>query len=361
MRRRLLPLISVLVILALPVQAQESWFQCEEHNLFVDRLAAIPSQPPLSDGPGTKILATQNFSGFTKYGLDSVKLTIHFDPDPNSGDAPRSSGSIRVDVMVQSNGKSSVAEIRDLNDWRMDPRAELAILLRARLVPADPSFPDPGSPAIRFEQPETGVPIFLIKFIGIAPVGGRGDVDSDNAMVLDLRQRTMSMPAALGCIKDDFAGQGPGGGWANCHWDHVHQDYDCDTSEGEFWLISGKKIRSNTGPLGVERIRFGKGQSSTVVRGRIASQEVKQYVFSVAKADQRLVLRLDSENKALRFTLWELGADPSREMSLTGEPGCDGDKDCARWDGDLPDPAEYVIRLSNGSKPASYTLRITIR
>lgn len=41
---------------------------------------------------------------------------------------------------------------------------------------------------------------------------GWGDVDSDNAMVLDLGGETLSSSTALGCIKDDFAGQGPGGG-----------------------------------------------------------------------------------------------------------------------------------------------------
>ena len=263
--------------------------------------------------------------------------------------------------MIGSDGNSTAAEIRDV-DWKLDPGAKLATLLRARLVPADPSFPDPGSPAIRFEQPETGVPIFLVKFIGIAPAGGWGDVDSDNALVLDLRNRTLSMPAALGCIKDDFAGQGPGGGWARCHWDPMHHDYDCATSGGEFFLVSGKKVTSKTDPPGVERIRFPKGQTSTAVTDSIAAEEGKRYVLRVGKAKQRLAVHIDSANSALKFAVLELSADQSGQMKIddcVSTPKTE--TQCTQWEGVLPDAAEYVIELYSRSQPAKYTLGVSIR
>lgn len=195
-----------------------------------------------------------------------------------------------------------------------------------------------------------------MKFIGIAAAGGWGDVDSDNAMVLDLRHGKLSMPGAIGCIKDDFAGQGPGGGWASCHWDRAIQDYDCETNEGGFLLVSGKKIRSKTDPPLVERIRFAKGQSSAVVTGSIAAKEVKVYVIGVGKADQQLTIQLDSPSNAAKFHVVELGADPSGEMGID-----DCDNGCTEWQGDLPDAAQYEIRVYTASPPAKYTLRISIR
>lgn len=102
-RIRLL-LISVLVISAAPLRAQENGFQCEDHNLFVDRLSAVPSQPLSPDSPGTKILASQNFTGFAKYGFESVRLIIRFDQDPGTASAPYPTGDIRISAAIQSRG-----------------------------------------------------------------------------------------------------------------------------------------------------------------------------------------------------------------------------------------------------------------
>jgi hypothetical protein len=369
MYRKLLPLISLFVILLPPLKAQDisdqSGFQCEEHNLFVDRFSALPRQRPLPDGPQTKVLASQNFSGFGKYGFDSVKLSIRFDPDRGSANVPVPAGGIRVEAAIESNGTATSEEIRDLGDWKLDPDAELATLLRARLVPANPDSPDSARPAVRFEQPEAGVPIFLVKFIGIMSVGGRGNVDSDNAVIFDLRQRKLSMPAALGCTKDDFPGQGPGGGFASCRWDHARGDYDCDSSEGRFLLISGAKFalkpRSKEFTRSAERITFHKGESSAVLTGSVSNGEVKQYAFSVARAGQHLQLLVNSEDKAVIFTLWERRAYPSNDVNLAGGPACDAVGHCTRWEGDLPDRAEYIVRLSGGSEPAKYTLKVSIQ
>ena len=110
---------------------------------------------------------------------------------------------------MQSRDKSSEEEIRVRHEWKARARYRIFEPRNAAsnsAGPGDRSFPSPGSPAIRFEQPEAGVPVFLIKFIGIVAAGGWDDVDSDNAMVLDLRHGALSMPGALGCTKDDFAG-----------------------------------------------------------------------------------------------------------------------------------------------------------
>lgn len=361
MYRKLLPLISLFVILLPPLKAQDSsdqsGFQCEEHNLFVDRFPALPTQLPLPDGPQTKMIAGRSFSGFGKYGFDSVKLSIRFDPDRGSTGVPAPAGRIRVEATIESSGTVTSEEIRDPGDWKLDPRAELATLLRARLLPANPDFPDSARPAVWFEQPETGVPIFLVKFIGIVAVGGRGNVDSHNAVVFDLRQRKSSMPAALGCVDDDFAGQGPGGGFASCHWDHAREDYDCDSSEGRFLLISGTKFAMGK----AERIAFHKGESSAVLTGSVSNGEVKQYAFSVARAGQHLQLLLNSEDKAVIFSLLERPAHVWNGVNLAGGPACDALGHCTRWEGDLPDRAEYIVRVSGGSEPAKYTLKVSIQ
>jgi hypothetical protein len=236
-------LIAVFLILfVLPcAQAQQADFGCDSATLFVNRLSIVPREAVLGDSRSTKVLASQDFFGFAKYGIDSVKLTIRFDADPDSSEVPRPTGSIRVRAVIRSAGKSSESEIRYSPDWR-DPHSKELAFLRARLTSPDPASDDPGSPAIRIRQAETGLPVFLIKFIGVVAAGGRGDVDSHDAMVVDFRGGHFSMPVALGCIDNDFAGQEARGGSANCQWNHAHLDYACATSDGDFFLISGKRV-----------------------------------------------------------------------------------------------------------------------
>jgi len=62
-------------------------------------------------------------------------------------------------------------------------------------------------------------------------------------------------------LKMTLQAQGAGGGWAKCHWDHVHQNYDCTTSEGEFFHISGKKIRKRCPTAGLSRVGFSRSYS----------------------------------------------------------------------------------------------------
>lgn len=231
-------LIAVLLILfGLPyAHAQDAGFDCDSASLFVSRLSVVPSDTVLPDSPNTRLLASQDFVGFAKYGIDSVKLTIRFDPDSHST-AVRPTGSIRIAAVVRSGAQATESEIRY-------SASELAFL-RARLISDDPAPDNTGTPAIRVEQAEADLPVILIKFIGVVAAGGWGDVNSHNAMVIDFRGGKLLMPAALGCVDNDFAGQGARGGSANCQWNHTHQDYGCTTSEGDFFLISGKKIVSH--------------------------------------------------------------------------------------------------------------------
>src|SRR5215472_15535203 len=101
-RRILPPLICVFVGLAPTLRAQDSSFQCEDHSLFVDRLSRIPSQPPLPESRNTKILATQEFSGFAKYGFDSLTVIIRFDQGSSTATAPQPTGRIRVGAVIQA-------------------------------------------------------------------------------------------------------------------------------------------------------------------------------------------------------------------------------------------------------------------
>jgi hypothetical protein len=249
----------ILILFVLPcAQAQEADFDCHSATLFVNRLSIVPSETVMGDSRSTKVLARQDFFGFAKYGFDSVKLIIRFDADLDSSGAPGQTGSIRVGavIRIRSAGESSESEIRYSPDWR-DPHSKELVFLRARMINGDPANDDPGSPAISIQQAEAGLPVFLIKFIGVVAAGGMGDVDSHNAMVVDLRGGQLSIPVALGCIDNDFAGQEARGGSANCQWNHARLDYACATSDGHFFLISGKRVvagrKSETGKKQLRR------------------------------------------------------------------------------------------------------------
>src|SRR5262249_23032293 len=151
-KRKQVSFVSLLLFIGLAVlapltQAQDDGFRCKEHNLFVDRLGAVPGLPLIPDNPETKILATQNFSNLSKYGIDSITLTIRFDPDSgtDSEGRPKPTGSFRIAATIRAHEEASEQEIRkrETSEPKLhDEYSNLSILLRGKFIPADPSFPD---------------------------------------------------------------------------------------------------------------------------------------------------------------------------------------------------------------------------
>ena len=113
----------------------------------------------------------------------------------------------------------------------------------------DPVVEREGRPQLQIQQAESKKPIFLLKFIGLTVAGGWGEVDTERAIAVDLGALEWKVPAAVGCVKNDFAGQNHENQWVDCRWSSQQQDYVCETNafyahEWKFALIEGKKLPS---------------------------------------------------------------------------------------------------------------------
>ncbi len=104
-----------------------------------------------------------------------------------------------------------------------------------------------------------------------------------------------------------------------------------------------------------ERIRFRRGHSSTVLRGRILGFDLKDYLIG-AKADQVMTLRLSSANPYLYFVIYSINERPT-DMNETTE-----------WSDKLSESGDYLIRvfmMRAGARrkgaAADYTLKVSIQ
>ena len=103
------------------------------------------------------------------------------------------------------------------------------------------------------------------------------------------------------------------------------------------------------------QIRFPRGRTSTVIKGRVSAAKNICYKFR-ARGSQRLIAHLTSPSKRVRFTvipdfydaMWLEGAD-----------------DVTDWEGELANPAndDYIISVGipKGRGSDTFTLEITIR
>lgn len=263
-------LVRAFVYLALPVtmaafapcQQISGSFRCDSHTVAIDRFPAaksVPASPP-TERESEKILETE-FSAFDPtYSLESVRLALFFVQD--RANPYRKVGKIRIMALLRTQGGQQWRELIDEETGHLvSPgwydNGWLSLLLRSDLeqpqaddevsASDDPMVEHSGRPQVRIQQAEAKIPLFLLKFIGLTSAGGRGDVDTEQAIVLDLRGGEFVAPAAVGCVKNDFAGEGHEDEWINCQWNAHRQDYVCRTNayynhDWAFLLIEGKKL-----------------------------------------------------------------------------------------------------------------------
>jgi hypothetical protein len=243
-------------------------FRCDSHTVAIDRLPgakSIPAKEP--DKQDSHKILQADFSGFDpQYSLESVGFVVLFAPNPPTPYG-RPDGKLRVLALLRSHGSDQWRELAG-DDTEASPAVWydnrlISDLLRVNSEPAEAGLePDPsddptveksGRPQIRIHQAQKGTPVFFLKFIGLTPAGGHGDVDAERAMALDLRRGTLAAPAAVGCVKNDFAGEGHEDEWIDCQWRPTLQDYVCKNNahysyDWEFLLIKGEKLPAKAKP-----------------------------------------------------------------------------------------------------------------
>jgi hypothetical protein len=104
------------------------------------------------------------------------------------------------------------------------------------------------------------------------------------------------------------------------------------------------------------RVRFAKGETSAVLKGRIVGYQYKEYLID-AKAGQTMTLKLTDPQSRVSFTIYTINGRAAETMAPTEE-----------WSGPLTESGEYAIRVAmprafarrRGAR-ASYTLTVTIR
>jgi len=243
-------------------------FRCESHTVGIDRLPGAkftPIQEP------TKIevrkVLEADFSGF---GPENSVKAIHFLVQyvPGSLHEGAHQGRLRILAQIESNAGRRWWELADDLTPISQPgtwydNGQSSDLLRVDFQSPQPGeVPDPtddpavyqsGRPQLRIHQAEKGKPVFLLKYIGWYQAGGHGDVDTEEAMVLDFRGNTPAAPAAVGCIKNDFASEQHRDEWIDCRWQPRREDYVCRNNSfydhaWSFFLIGGKKLPAKSKP-----------------------------------------------------------------------------------------------------------------
>ena len=103
------------------------------------------------------------------------------------------------------------------------------------------------------------------------------------------------------------------------------------------------------------RIRFSRGGTSAVVRGKVKGFGIRDYVVS-ARAGQTMTVRLSSSNQYLNFVIYSINGRPT-DMTETTE-----------WSEKLMESGDYVIRvlmMRAGARrrgaSASYSLNVSVQ
>ena len=115
------------------------------------------------------------------------------------------------------------------------------------------------------------------------------------------------------------------------------------------WLLSTTPVFAQREIT--KRVRFGKGRTSTVIKGAIVRGEVHNYILG-AKANQTMTVHITSLEKNAVFTVYFSGKQ---------EAVADDATETTDWQGVLPTNNDYVIEVGSSRGNASYTLEISIR
>lgn len=258
--------LAAFLSLTLVVDGQQTVgsFQCSFNTVAIDRMHGsrfVPIQSPSpSDSP--KILTT-DFSGFDpQYALNSVHFEVVFVPDQDNRELHI--GKLRILARLWSGTHEQWLELVDSDTKQsVDPEkpwfsyGSLSDRLRVRFEPLspddepaasdDPSVERWARPQVRIHQAAPKIPVFLMKYVSLTRAGGRGDVDTEQAIVLDMRGADLMATASVGCVKNDFAGENHEDEWIECLWNPRYADYVCRTNsyyghDWDFLLIEGRKL-----------------------------------------------------------------------------------------------------------------------
>jgi len=242
-------------------------FRCDSHTVEIDRLPgakSIPAKEP--DKQISHRILQADFSGFDpQYNLETVRFVLFFDPTQSALNSPY--GKLRILTLLRSHGSDQWRELTGDRADALEPAKArwydnfpISYLLdvtfeppqagEENALPDDPLVSESGRPQARVHQAQKGTPVFLLKFIGLTSAGGHGVVETERAIVLDLRGGELAAPAAVGCIKNDFASEQHKDEWIDCQWNHKLQDYVCRNNthykhDWDFLLIKGEKLPSN--------------------------------------------------------------------------------------------------------------------
>ncbi len=98
----------------------------------------------------------------------------------------------------------------------------------------------------------------------------------------------------------------------------------------------------------VNRIQFNPGATSAEIHSQIPAEGAVVYVLGAA-AGQTMTVDLFSQDENMRL-----------ELHNSSGGWLDGQITTTMWQGELPESADYIIRVLDGSPFADYTLRVTI-
>jgi len=261
---------SVALLLVIPCvaagQQADSGFHCESHTAAIDRLPGAKfTAAEVPDTAGTREILQADFSSFDpQYSLQSVHFVILFVPAPPNPNTTSTRGRLRLLARAGTHGSEQWRELTDeegakdlsqhgswYDNWVVSD------LLRANFEAPqageetnpsdDPTVWTSGRPQVRIHQAQKGKPVFLLTSIGLAQAGGHGEVETEQAIVLDLRGGVLTAPAFVGCIKNDFASEQHRDEWVDCRWNSRLQDYVCKSNayydhDWRFLLIKGEKL-----------------------------------------------------------------------------------------------------------------------
>jgi hypothetical protein len=98
------------------------------------------------------------------------------------------------------------------------------------------------------------------------------------------------------------------------------------------------------------RIEFAPGGTDYYTEGKLAANEVRPYVLRARKA-QQMDIDVDSPEQNVGLTI--VGASD-------GNPLAGGAGSAARWNGELPETQDYIVRVAGPPSPATYALMVSI-
>lgn len=111
-----------------------------------------------------------------------------------------------------------------------------------------------------------------------------------------------------------------------------------------------------------ERIQFARGRTSAVIRGETPPAAFDRYTVA-AREGQRMSVRVESEEEAVKFDVYIPAADPEdyENYIFLTTPNERARWGTTRWSGRLPQTGDYEIEVGSRPGGARYTLTVTIR